>query len=171
MATIITQPSKAVILARKWPFCAAANAQNIDRATWDEFLLSCPAKFLFIVKAVNFCILICTSDSPLLSLSQLHYFSHSCSSLRIPIRMPWQFSLYQRTVTFELESQNRLALKWNRFDSNFNYSSGSGKDCSEEDLHMHIDYYGECKELGECGKETLEDFPRRMKEWLYNIMK
>ncbi|XP_067127350.1 SPARC isoform X2 [Centruroides vittatus] len=36
--------------------------------------------------------------------------------------------------------------------------------------HVHVDYYGSCKEIPECSKEELEDFPRRMREWLFNIM-
>lgn len=47
---------------------------------------------------------------------------------------------------------------------------GESKDCTENHSHMHIDYYGECKELGSCDQGTLDDFPRRMKEWLYTIM-
>jgi len=44
------------------------------------------------------------------------------------------------------------------------------EDCTEDHKHMHIDYYGECQQLEECRKEVLEDFPRRMREWLYTIM-
>lgn len=36
---------------------------------------------------------------------------------------------------------------------------------------MHIDYYGECQQLPECKPEVLEDFPRRMREWLDVIMR
>lgn len=43
-------------------------------------------------------------------------------------------------------------------------------DCTDEHKHMHIDYYGECQLLPECRKEVLEDFPRRMREWLDSIM-
>jgi len=42
---------------------------------------------------------------------------------------------------------------------------------NEEYSHVHIDYYGECQELPECEEEELEDFPRRMNEWLFNIMR
>lgn len=42
--------------------------------------------------------------------------------------------------------------------------------CTESQKHMHIDYFGECKEIEPCTNETLADFPRRMREWLYNIM-
>lgn len=41
----------------------------------------------------------------------------------------------------------------------------------EEYAHVHIDYYGECQELPECETSELEDFPRRMNEWLFNIMR
>lgn len=44
------------------------------------------------------------------------------------------------------------------------------EDCNEEHKHLHIEYYGECQLLPECKKEVLEDFPRRLREWLYNIM-
>ncbi|KAG7172906.1 SPARC-like [Homarus americanus] len=51
--------------------------------------------------------------------------------------------------------------------------------CQEEDdsclkpeySHSHIDYYGECQALPECDESELEDFPRRMSEWLFNIMR
>ncbi|XP_054160824.1 SPARC-like [Oppia nitens] len=43
-------------------------------------------------------------------------------------------------------------------------------DCDDKHKHMHIDYYGECQELPECRKEVLEDFPRRMREWLDHII-
>nr|XP_053641995.1 SPARC-like [Cherax quadricarinatus] len=51
--------------------------------------------------------------------------------------------------------------------------------CKEEDesclkpeySHVHIDYYGECQELPKCEESELEDFPRRMSEWLFNIMR
>ncbi|GIY15588.1 secreted protein acidic and rich in cysteine [Caerostris extrusa] len=36
--------------------------------------------------------------------------------------------------------------------------------------HVHIDYYGPCKDIGECTSEELEDFPRRMRDWLFNVM-
>jgi hypothetical protein len=47
---------------------------------------------------------------------------------------------------------------------------GLSPDCTEEHKHMHIDYYGECQLLPECRKEVLEDFPRRMREWLDHII-
>ncbi|XP_071528735.1 SPARC [Panulirus ornatus] len=37
--------------------------------------------------------------------------------------------------------------------------------------HAHIDYYGQCQDLPECSPGELEDFPRRMSEWLFNIMR
>ena len=36
---------------------------------------------------------------------------------------------------------------------------------------MKIDYYGECQELAECTEDVLSDFPRRMREWLYEVMR
>lgn len=35
---------------------------------------------------------------------------------------------------------------------------------------MRINYYGECQEIGPCEKDILDDFPRRMREWLYQVM-
>ncbi|XP_064117959.1 SPARC-like isoform X2 [Macrobrachium nipponense] len=44
--------------------------------------------------------------------------------------------------------------------------------CTKEAYaHMHIDYYGECQEFRDCQESELEDFPRRMKEWLFSIMR
>lgn len=36
--------------------------------------------------------------------------------------------------------------------------------------HVHVDYYGTCRELPQCVEEEMEDFPRRMREWLFNVM-
>jgi len=36
--------------------------------------------------------------------------------------------------------------------------------------HVHVDYYGECREIPKCSEEEMEDFPRRMREWLFNVM-
>lgn len=54
--------------------------------------------------------------------------------------------------------------------STFLTFKGLSNDCTEEHKHMHIDYYGGCQELSACEKEVLDDFPRRMKDWLYTIM-
>jgi len=44
--------------------------------------------------------------------------------------------------------------------------------CKADDLkHIHIDYYGECKQMPECSEDEMEDFPRRMREWLSNVMR
>nr|XP_045602585.1 SPARC-like [Procambarus clarkii] len=40
-----------------------------------------------------------------------------------------------------------------------------------EYTHAHINYYGECQDLPACEESELEDFPRRMSEWLFNIMR
>ena len=37
--------------------------------------------------------------------------------------------------------------------------------------HMHIDYYGVCHERKECTGEDMKDFPRRMRDWLFNVMR
>ncbi|XP_054716479.1 SPARC-like [Uloborus diversus] len=36
--------------------------------------------------------------------------------------------------------------------------------------HVHINYYGPCKDIGECSEQELIDFPRRMRDWLFNVM-
>ncbi|XP_053668554.1 SPARC [Anopheles marshallii] len=36
--------------------------------------------------------------------------------------------------------------------------------------HVHIDYYGTCREMPECSENDLSDFPRRMRDWLFNVM-
>jgi len=51
--------------------------------------------------------------------------------------------------------------------------------CDEEDeqcekkkyKHAHVDYYGACREIEPCTSEEMEDFPRRMRDWLLNVMK
>ncbi|XP_014252757.1 SPARC [Cimex lectularius] len=52
------------------------------------------------------------------------------------------------------------------------------KQCNDFDLatkesykHMHIDYFGECREMEECTAGQMADFPRRMRDWLFNIMR
>ncbi|CAH0558984.1 unnamed protein product [Brassicogethes aeneus] len=37
--------------------------------------------------------------------------------------------------------------------------------------HVHIEYYGACREMPECNKDEMADFPRRMRDWLFNIMR
>eukprot|EP00094_Tigriopus_californicus_P004981 TCALIF_04797-PA protein Name:"Similar to ost-1 SPARC (Caenorhabditis elegans)" AED:0.18 eAED:0.18 QI:0/0.71/0.75/0.87/0.85/1/8/109/286 len=32
----------------------------------------------------------------------------------------------------------------------------------------HIEYYGACRDIPKCASEELADFPRRMREWLFN---
>jgi len=44
------------------------------------------------------------------------------------------------------------------------------ENCLDEHKHMHIDYYGECTNSLKCEESVLVDFPRRMREWLYNIL-
>lgn len=41
----------------------------------------------------------------------------------------------------------------------------------EKQSHMHIDYYGDCHEPKECKQEEMVDFPRRMRDWLFNVMR
>lgn len=44
--------------------------------------------------------------------------------------------------------------------------------CEKPELykHMHIEYYGECRDIPACSADELSDFPRRMREWLFNVM-
>ncbi|KAK9879168.1 hypothetical protein WA026_004020 [Henosepilachna vigintioctopunctata] len=37
--------------------------------------------------------------------------------------------------------------------------------------HVHIEYYGQCRDMPKCSKEEMIDFPRRMRDWLFNIMR
>ncbi|XP_012340917.1 SPARC [Apis florea] len=37
--------------------------------------------------------------------------------------------------------------------------------------HVHVVYYGECRQMPECKSEDMADFPRRMRDWLFNIMR
>lgn len=47
-----------------------------------------------------------------------------------------------------------------------------GERCSQPLLrHAHIEYYGECRHIPECHQEELADFPRRMRDWMFNVMK
>lgn len=37
--------------------------------------------------------------------------------------------------------------------------------------HVHIEYYGGCRVMPACKEEDMSDFPRRMRDWLFNIMR
>ena len=50
-------------------------------------------------------------------------------------------------------------------------STGDERCRGEDYKHVHIEYYGKCREMQECAKEEMEDFPRRMRDWLFNIMR
>lgn len=41
----------------------------------------------------------------------------------------------------------------------------------EEVKHVHIDYYGGCRDMPDCSENDLADFPRRMRDWLFNVMR
>ncbi|XP_069672289.1 SPARC [Periplaneta americana] len=41
----------------------------------------------------------------------------------------------------------------------------------EQYKHVHIEYYGVCRDMPECTSEQMADFPRRMRDWLFNIMR
>ncbi|KAG6448182.1 SPARC [Manduca sexta] len=37
--------------------------------------------------------------------------------------------------------------------------------------HVQIDYYGTCREMSTCTENEMADFPRRMRDWLFNVMR
>ncbi|XP_043260923.1 SPARC [Colletes gigas] len=37
--------------------------------------------------------------------------------------------------------------------------------------HIHIEYYGECRQMPMCREEEMAYFPWRMRDWLFNIMR
>ncbi|EDW98584.1 SPARC [Drosophila yakuba] len=49
--------------------------------------------------------------------------------------------------------------------------SGEPGCTNPDNAHMHIDYYGACHEPRSCEGEDLKDFPRRMRDWLFNVMR
>ncbi|RWS03806.1 SPARC-like protein [Dinothrombium tinctorium] len=56
------------------------------------------------------------------------------------------------------------------FKHRCNCLEGLSDDCRPIDKHLHINYYGECRHIPECQESVLNDFPRRMRDWLYRIM-
>lgn len=42
---------------------------------------------------------------------------------------------------------------------------------NSKNSHIHIEYYGQCKQIPRCTEEEMLDFPRRMREWLFHVMK
>ncbi|XP_046393421.1 SPARC [Ischnura elegans] len=50
-------------------------------------------------------------------------------------------------------------------------NKGDERCLGEEHKHVHIEYYGECREMPTCKPEEMADFPRRMRDWLFNIMR
>ncbi|XP_015588455.1 SPARC [Cephus cinctus] len=44
--------------------------------------------------------------------------------------------------------------------------------CTNADYsHVHIEYYGACRQMPACAETDMADFPRRMRDWLFNIMR
>jgi hypothetical protein len=41
----------------------------------------------------------------------------------------------------------------------------------EKNKHLHIEYMGSCKNLEPCTQELLEQFPIRMADWLFQVMR
>jgi len=37
--------------------------------------------------------------------------------------------------------------------------------------HAHVDYFGSCKDVPQCTADEMADFPRRMRDWLFNVMR
>ena len=37
--------------------------------------------------------------------------------------------------------------------------------------HAHVEYFGTCKEVPACTADEMADFPRRMRDWLFNVMR
>lgn len=37
--------------------------------------------------------------------------------------------------------------------------------------HAHVEYFGTCTQLPQCTSDEMIDFPRRMRDWLFNIMR
>ncbi|XP_050537452.1 SPARC [Daktulosphaira vitifoliae] len=51
------------------------------------------------------------------------------------------------------------------------YCEEKSDKCTDPEYnHLHVEYYGMCKQMAECSDSEMEDFPRRMREWLFNIM-
>lgn len=52
---------------------------------------------------------------------------------------------------------------------------GIGDKCpdhlAEKYRHVHVEYFGQCRHLTDCKADEMADFPRRMREWLFNVMK
>ncbi|CAG5075910.1 Similar to ost-1: SPARC (Caenorhabditis elegans) [Cotesia congregata] len=49
--------------------------------------------------------------------------------------------------------------------------SGDSRCRGPDYQHVHIEYYGECRQMPMCKEEDMMDFPRRMRDWLFNIMR
>lgn len=49
--------------------------------------------------------------------------------------------------------------------------SGDSRCRGPDYQHIHIEYYGECRQMPACKEEDMIDFPRRMRDWLFNIMR
>lgn len=50
-------------------------------------------------------------------------------------------------------------------------NTGDSRCRGEEVKHVHIDYYGQCRNMPDCSENDLMDFPRRMRDWLFNVMR
>lgn len=51
------------------------------------------------------------------------------------------------------------------------WCENSHKTCTKKKYeHVHVEYYGTCKQITKCSDDELADFPRRMREWLFAVM-
>ncbi|CAD5116849.1 DgyrCDS5693 [Dimorphilus gyrociliatus] len=42
--------------------------------------------------------------------------------------------------------------------------------CADQSFsHIHLDYYGPCRQVQECSEEDLSQFPKRLKEWFEDV--
>lgn len=37
--------------------------------------------------------------------------------------------------------------------------------------HAHVEYFGTCRDVPQCTADEMADFPRRMRDWLFNVMR
>ena len=44
------------------------------------------------------------------------------------------------------------------------------RDSNPHPFEFSFCFLGECKSIPDCEEGELEDFPRRMREWLFNVM-
>jgi len=55
-------------------------------------------------------------------------------------------------------------------EGNMEMCGGAGSSKMEKYQHVHVEYYGECRRIPSCDDDELAEFPKRMREWLFNVM-